>query len=99
MVDLYRCVHQRPFSALVEERGAICGILASHLAQPLNKRLDRRLDSLCYRFPMPSKDVPSKFKAGLLRSGGPRGPVVRKRAQMLAILMSEKRKEQQGKKP
>lgn len=48
---------------------------------------------------MPSKDVPAKWKAGLLRRGGPHGPVVKKKAQMVAIMLSEKKKEQQGKKP
>jgi len=48
---------------------------------------------------MPSSQVMAKWKAGLLRSGSKTGPPVRKRSQAIAILLSEKRKEQQGKKP
>jgi hypothetical protein len=48
---------------------------------------------------MPSKDVPHKFKHGKLHSGSKSGPVVKNPAQMKAILMSEKRKEKQGRKP
>lgn len=40
-----------------------------------------------------------KWKAGLLRSGSKTGPPVRSRAQAVAIMLSEKRKEAQGKKP
>lgn len=48
---------------------------------------------------MPSSEVPKKWKAGLLHSGSKAGPVVKKRAQMVAIMLSEKRKEQKGEKP
>jgi hypothetical protein len=48
---------------------------------------------------MPSKLVPSKFKAGKLHSGSKKGPPVTNPKQMVAIMLSEKRKEQQGKKP
>jgi len=48
---------------------------------------------------MPSKEVPAKWKAGLLRSGSKKGPIVRKREQMVAIMLSEKRKEAKGEKP
>ena len=46
---------------------------------------------------MPSKDVPKKFAKGKLHSGSKRGPVVKSRKQMQAILMSEKRQEKKGK--
>jgi hypothetical protein len=42
---------------------------------------------------MPSKDVPKKFKAGNLHSGGPNGPVVTNPKQMVAIMLSEKKNE------
>jgi hypothetical protein len=42
---------------------------------------------------MPSKEVPHKFKHGMLHSGSKKGPVVKNPAQMKAILMSEKRAE------
>ena len=45
---------------------------------------------------MPSKDVPKKFKEGKLHSGSKKGPVVKSRKQMQAILMSEKRAEKKG---
>jgi hypothetical protein len=48
---------------------------------------------------MPSKLVPSKFKAGKLHSGGKKGKVVTNPKQMVAIMLSEKRKEQRGQKP
>lgn len=48
---------------------------------------------------MPSSEVMHKFKHALLRSGSKRGPVVKSREQAVAIMLSEKRKEQQGKKP
>ena len=48
---------------------------------------------------MPSKLVPKKFKSGKLHSGGKKGPVVTNPKQMVAIMLSERRKEQQGKKP
>jgi hypothetical protein len=44
---------------------------------------------------MPSSAVFHKFKHGQLRSGGPNGPVVKSRAQMLAIYESEKKNEQE----
>ena len=44
---------------------------------------------------MPASLVFSKFKHGQLRSGSPNGPVVKSRAQMLAIYESEKRNEEQ----
>ncbi len=48
---------------------------------------------------MPSKLVPAKFKAGKLHSGSKSGPPVTNQKQMVAIMMSEKRKEKAGKKP
>lgn len=48
---------------------------------------------------MPSSLVPRKFKEGKLHSGSKKGPVVKSRKQMQAILMSERRKEKAGKKP
>lgn len=41
----------------------------------------------------PSSEVMSKFKRGKLRSGGPGGPKVRNQKQAVAIMLSEKRKE------
>jgi hypothetical protein len=43
---------------------------------------------------MPASQVFGKFKREQLRSGGPNGPVVKSRAQELAIYESEKRKEE-----
>lgn len=43
---------------------------------------------------MPSSEVMSKWKTGKLHSGGPKGPVVKSQKQAVAIMMSEKRKEQ-----
>lgn len=48
---------------------------------------------------MPSSEVMGKWKAGLLRSGSKRGPVVRKQVQAVAIMLSEKKKEKEGRKP
>jgi hypothetical protein len=42
---------------------------------------------------MPSSEVMSKWKAGNLHSGSKKGPVVKNRAQAIAIKMSEQRKE------
>ena len=42
---------------------------------------------------MPSSQVLHKFKAGQLHSGGPGGPVVKSRKQAIAIMLSEKRNE------
>ena len=47
---------------------------------------------------MPSRLVPKKFKAGKLHSGSKKGPVVTDPKQMVAIMLSEKRKEKRGKK-
>jgi hypothetical protein len=46
---------------------------------------------------MPWNEVPDKWKAGTLRSGGPGGPKVKKQSQMVAIMLSEKRKAKTGK--
>ncbi len=46
---------------------------------------------------MPWQDVPHKFKHGILHSGSKKGPVVKNRKQMQAILMSEKKKAGEGK--
>lgn len=43
---------------------------------------------------MPSSEVMGKWKAGTLHSGGPGGPKVGSQKQAVAIMMSEKRKEQ-----
>ena len=48
---------------------------------------------------MPSKDVMRKFSAGKLRSGSKKGPKVKNRKQAVAIMLSEKRKEEKGKRP
>lgn len=45
---------------------------------------------------MPSSKVMSKFKRGTLHSGSKRGPIVKSRAQAIAIMLSEKRDEQRG---
>ena len=42
---------------------------------------------------MPSREVVGKYKRGALHSGSKSGPVVKSRAQAVAILMSEKRNE------
>lgn len=44
---------------------------------------------------MPSRLVPEKFKAGKLRSGGANGLVVTNPKQMVAIMLSERRNEQE----
>ncbi len=48
---------------------------------------------------MPSKNVLPKFKQGKLHSGSKKGPVVKNKDQAVAIMLSEQRKEKQGKKP
>lgn len=45
---------------------------------------------------MPYDEVLSKYKRGKLHSGGASGPVVKSRAQALAIMLSEKRKAESG---
>lgn len=45
---------------------------------------------------MPYNEVPDKWKAGTLHSGGAGGPVVKNRKQMIAILLSEKAKADGG---
>lgn len=45
---------------------------------------------------MPSSEVMGKFRQGALHSGSPNGPVVKNRAQGIAIMLSEKKKEQQN---
>lgn len=42
---------------------------------------------------MPSSEVMSKWKSGGLHSGGPEGPKVKSHKQAVAIMLSEKRKE------
>jgi hypothetical protein len=42
---------------------------------------------------MPSRLVPAKFKSGTLHSGSKHGPLVTNRKQMVAIMLSEKRNE------
>lgn len=42
---------------------------------------------------MPSKNVMGKFKKGDLHSGSKSGPVVKSRKQAIAIMLSEKRAE------
>jgi hypothetical protein len=46
---------------------------------------------------MPFDQVPHKFKHGQLHSGSKKGPLVKNRNQMLAIMMSEKRAAEGGK--
>ncbi len=46
---------------------------------------------------MPWNEVPAKWKAGTLKSGGS-GKPVKSQKQMVAIMLSEKRKAQGGKK-
>ena len=48
---------------------------------------------------MPSKNVLKKFKRGTLHSGSKKGPKVKSCKQAVAIMLSEKRKEQKGQKP
>lgn len=47
---------------------------------------------------MPYDEVMHKFKAGKLHSGSKSGPAVKSRNQAVAIMMSEKREAQGGKK-
>lgn len=47
---------------------------------------------------MPYDEVLHKFKHGLLHSGSSSGPKVKNRKQAIAIMLSEKRKAQYGKK-
>jgi hypothetical protein len=47
---------------------------------------------------MPWDEVPKKWKSGKLHSGSDKGPVVKDKNQMVAIMLSEKRKAQAGKK-
>jgi len=42
---------------------------------------------------MPAEEVMGKWKAGTLHSGGPSGPKVKSQRQAVAIMLSEKRKE------
>lgn len=42
---------------------------------------------------MPSSEVMHKWKEGQLHSGGPKGPAVKSQKQAVAIMLSEKRKE------
>ena len=42
---------------------------------------------------MPASEVMGKFKKGKLHSGGPDGPQVKSHKQAVAIMLSEKRKE------
>jgi len=48
---------------------------------------------------MPARLVPKKFKAGKLHRGSKQGPVVTNPKQMVAIMLSERRKEKKGLKP
>ena len=47
---------------------------------------------------MPYDEVMHKFKKGMLHSGSKKGPAVKNRNQAIAIMMSEKRAAQGGKK-
>jgi hypothetical protein len=47
---------------------------------------------------MPWDEVMGKMKSGNLHSGSKSGPIVKNKAQGLAIMLSEKRKAQGGKK-
>ena len=47
---------------------------------------------------MPWNEVMSKFGKGKLHSGSKKGPEVKNQAQAVAIMMSEKRKAQEGNK-
>lgn len=47
---------------------------------------------------MPWDQVMHKFKEGTLHSGSKKGPLARSRDQAIAIMLSEKRKAQGGKK-
>lgn len=44
---------------------------------------------------MPSSEVMGKYKAGNLHSGSKSGPVVKNRKQAIAIMLSEKRNEEE----
>lgn len=45
---------------------------------------------------MPFNRVMSKFKSGLLHSGSSKGPEVKNRKQAIAIMLSEKKKADEG---
>lgn len=45
---------------------------------------------------MPASEVMHKWKTGKLHSGSKKGPVVKSRAQAIAIMLSEKRAEEEG---
>jgi len=45
---------------------------------------------------MPWNEVPDKWKAGTLHSGGPSGHPVKSQKQMVAIMLDEKRKAKAG---
>lgn len=45
---------------------------------------------------MPYTEVMHKFKKGMLHSGSDKGPKVKNRKQAIAIMMSEKRKADEG---
>ncbi|PWT87986.1 MAG: hypothetical protein C5B54_11345 [Acidobacteria bacterium] len=47
---------------------------------------------------MPYTEVMHKFKEGTLHSGSKKGPAVHNRQQAIAIMLSEKRKAEKGKK-
>ena len=47
---------------------------------------------------MPYNEVMPKFRRGTLHSGSKKGPVVKDRKQAVAIMLSEKRAAQEGKK-
>lgn len=47
---------------------------------------------------MPFEQVMHKWKRGQLHSGSKKGPVVKNQKQAVAIMLSEKRKAEQGKK-
>lgn len=45
---------------------------------------------------MPWDEVMAKFNKGELHSGSPNGPIVKRKDKALAIMLSEKRRAQQG---
>ena len=47
---------------------------------------------------MPWNEVPGKWKAGKLHSGSKHGPIIKNQKQMVAVMLSEKRAAQGGKK-
>src|SRR6516164_3287362 len=69
--------------------GSVAVYVISKLNCAIRKQNDSRREG---KNGMPASEVMHKFKHGQLHSGSKKGPVVKNRAQAIAIMMSEKRK-------